>query len=480
MVEIKAKTVEGQLVSVNASSLETLRSNIHGELLTPQDSEYETARLIWNEMIDKKPALIIQCSGTADVIKAVHFAKEHNLLISVRGAGHNIAGRSLENQVLLIDLSKLRYVHVDPEEESVTVSPGATLADVDQETQIYGLALPVGINSTTGVAGLTLGGGFGWLSRKYGMTIDSLISAEMITVNGDRIVCSRDKHPDLFWAIRGGGGNFGIVTSFKFKLHKVGPTVIAGPVVFDIKEAKEVLHRYREFCKNAPDEATVWAVIRHCPPFPFVDPAYKGKAVLILVGVYIGSMEEGKKILSKLKELGKPVGEAIAPQSFASFQKAFDPLLSPRARNYWKTNNFKNLDDKLIDILLEYASKLPSMYSELFFAQMGGATNRISKEAMAYPHRAVEFIMNVHTRWENKSDDERCVSWARKFFEATKPFATGGVYVNFVSEGDDNLEGAYSANIQKLALIKAKYDPKNILRSNLNISPSIEPKKAPH
>jgi len=471
MLGIKAKTIDGHLINVEPSSLETLKSNLHGKMIAPQDSEYDRARLIWNSIIDKRPALIVQCTGTADVIKVVRFAKEHNLLISVRGAGHNIAGRALENDVILIDLSQLRYVHVDPEEATATVSPGATLSDLDQEAQMYGLALPVGINSTTGVAGLTLGGGFGWLSRKYGMTIDSLISAEVITVDGDRVVCSKDKNTELFWAIRGGGGNFGVVTSFKFKLHKVGPIVFSGPVVFDIKDAKEVFHRYREFCKNAPDEVTVWTVIRHCPPFPFVDPSYKGKPVLILVGMYNGPTEKGKEVLSKLKEMGRTIGDGLAPHPYTAFQKAFDPLLTPGARNYWKTHNFKNLDDQLINTFLEYAQKLPSLQTELFFAQMGGETNRVAKDATAYPHRDVKFIMNVHTRWEDKSDDKLCISWAREFFEAVRPFATGGAYVNFVSEGDENLEGTYLENIEKLAVIKAKYDPKNILRSNFNISP---------
>jgi FAD/FMN-containing dehydrogenase len=340
MTNLTAKTTDGQLINISPSSLNDLKSNIHGLVILPEDSEYDSLRAVWNGMIDRHPALIVQCCGTADVIKAVLFAKKHNLLISIRGAGHNIAGRSLEEQVLLIDLSKLRYVHVDPEEATAIVSPGATLADVDQESQMYGLALPTGINSTTGIAGLTLGGGFGWLSRKYGMTIDSLISAEVITVDGDRVICSKDKHAELFWAIRGGGGNFGIVTSFKFKLHKVEPTVFSGPVVFDIKDAKAVLQQYRNFCKNASNNVTAWAVIRHCPPFPFVDAIYKDKLVLIVVGMYAGPIEEGKEILSKLKELGKSIGDGLAPHPFTAFQKAFDPLLTPGSRNYRKTNNF--------------------------------------------------------------------------------------------------------------------------------------------
>lgn len=471
MTEITAKTIKGQLVNIPPSALESLKSTIHGEVITPQDKEYNHSRMVWNSMVDRYPALIVQCTGTADVINAVRFAKEHHLLISVRGAGHNIAGRALEDHVFLIDLSQLRYVYVDPDKAIATVCPGATLADVDQETQIYGLALPVGINSTTGIGGLTLGGGFGWLSRIFGMTIDSLISAEVITVNGDRIVCSKDKHPELFWAIRGGGGNFGVVTSFRFKLHKVGPMVFSGPVIYDIKDAKEVLVRYREFCKHAPDEVSVWAVIRHCPPFPFVDHTYKGKPVLILVGIYSGPMEEGKTILSKLKEFGTPIGDGLAPHPFTAFQKTFDPLLTSGARNYWKTHNFKKLSDQLFETLLSYASNLPSIHTELFFAQLGGETNRISKDATAYPHRDVEFIMNVHTRWEEKNDDTLCITWAKNLFEAMRPFSSGGAYSNFLSQGDDTLEGAYSENIEKLASIKAKYDPDNVLRSNLNISP---------
>ena len=471
MFPIKAKTIEGKLVTIDSSSLEDFKSTFWGKVITPQDSEYESARRLWNGMIDRRPALIAQCAGTADVIKAVSFANTHQLLISVRGAGHNIAGRALEDHVFLIDLSKMRYVHVDPETAIATVCPGATLADLDQEAQIFGLALPVGINSTTGIAGLTLGGGFGWLSRKCGMTVDNLIAAELITADGDRILCNEKKYPELFWAIRGGGGNFGIVTSFQFKLHKVGPCVFAGPIVFAIENAKHVLQRYREFCNNAPDELTVWAIMRPCLPFPFVDPSYHGKPVLILVGIYNGSLEEGQKNLFKLRELGKPLGDGFAAQSYAAFQQAFDPLLVPGARNYWKTQNYEHLTDPLIDVLLRSVKELPSSQTELFLAQMGGQTSRIDKRATAYPHRAVKFIMNVHTRWDEKKEDQRCIEWARKLFVATSPFATGGSYVNFISEGDDNIEGSYSENVEKLAAIKAKYDPLNVFRSNLNITP---------
>lgn len=471
-MDITAQTLEGKQTTIDQNLLNDLRSKVGGQVITPVDSEYDNARVIWNVMIDRRPAFIVQCTGTADVIQAVRFAKRNRLLISIRGAGHNIAGRALQDNVMLIDLSKMRTVQVDPDAKTVVVSPGATLGDLDHETQIYGLALPVGINSTTGVAGLTLGGGFGWLSRKFGMTVDHLISFELVTVEGERIHCDKNNHPDLFWAITGGGGNFGIVTSFKFNLLPVGPEVMSGPAIFKVEDAKEVLTNYREFCKNSSENLCVWAVIRNAPPFPFLDESYHGKPVLILASLYNGPMEEGKEALEKVKELGNPIGDGIAPHLFTDFQQAFDPLLTPGFRNYWKSHNFKEISDDLIDILVEYSTKLPSLPSEIIFAQMGGATNRIARDATAYPHRDIEFIMNVHTRWEEAEDDEACVAWARKLFEAAKPFSSGGIYVNFVSEGDDSIDGAFAENAQRLALVKSKYDPENILRANLNIAPS--------
>ncbi len=470
-MNIKALNLSEKLVPIEKGALDELRSWVRGRIIAPGDESYEDARKIWNAMIDRRPALIIECTGTADVIYAVRFTKKHQLLISVRGGGHNIAGRALQDNVLLIDLSHMRTVSVDPDKKMMTVSPGATLSDVDHESQVFGLALPVGINSTTGISGLTLGGGFGWLSRTLGMTIDNLLSVEIVTVDGERLVCSRDLHPDIFWAMTGGGGNFAIATAFTFKLHPVGPDVMCGPVAFKIEDAEEVLAAYRTFCQNAPEELAVWAVMRHAPPFPFIDSSYHGRPVLLLVGIYNGPMDKGKAELSRLRQLGNPLGDGIAPQRFSDFEQAFDPLLTPGSRNYWKSHNFKKIDDKLIKVLVEYAKKLPSGLSEIFIAQMGGKVNTVPSDATAYPHRDVEFIMNVHTRWENKKDDERCISWAREFYKATEPFATGGVYVNFVSEGDDNIEKAYAQNIERLEKIKRQYDPKNILRTNLNVKP---------
>lgn len=467
----KALMVNGKLKEIQNDSLNSLQSQVRGRVILPSDPEYGEACKIWNGMINRRPALIVQCTGTADVIYTVRFAKEHNLLLSVRGGGHNIAGRSLQDDVLLIDLSKMRTVQVDPDERVAVVSPGATLADVDHETQTYGLVLPTGINSTTGISGLTLGGGFGWLSRSLGMTIDNLIAAEVVTVDGKRLVCNKEHNPDLFWGLTGGGGNFGIVTSFKFKLHSMGPDVMCGPIVFDLKDAKAVLSKYRDFCKKCPKELTVWAVMRLAPPLPFINASHHGKPTLILAGLYNGPMEKGKTLFSQLKNLGTSLGDGISPNRFVDFQKTFDPLLTPGARNYWKTHNFKELKDDLIDTLINYANTIPNASTEIFLAQMGGQTNTVHQDATAYPHRDVEFIMNVHTRWNDKKNDDTSISWARQLHEAAKPFATGGAYINFVSAGDDNIPGAYAQNAQKLAKIKSKYDPQNILRFNLNITP---------
>lgn len=466
---LQALSIEEKIVSI---PIEELRGAIRGRIIAPPDSEYDEARKIWNGAIDRKPAAIVQCKGTADVIHAVQFAKKYRLLLSVRGAGHNIAGKSLKDNVLLIDLSKMRAVHVDLEASTMTVEPGATLADVDHESQIYGLATPLGINSTTGISGLTLGGGFGWLSRRLGMTVDNLLSLEVITVDGKRLFCDKNHNADLFWAFTGGGGNFGIITSFKFKVFPVGPEVFSGPIIFPIEDAKKVLQNYREFCKSSSDEIAVWGVIRNAPPFPFIDPSMHGKLVLILVAIYTGSRPDGEKSIRKILDFGKPLGHGLGYHPYKNFQQSFDPLLTPGSRNYWKSHNFIEITDPLIDKFLEYAKKLPSPQTEIFCAQVGGAVNRVSKEATAYPHRDVEFVLNVHTRWEKPEEDQKCISWARDFYNAAKPFATGGVYMNFVSEGDENIQSAYGENIQKLAKIKTKYDPENVLRSNINIKPS--------
>jgi FAD/FMN-containing dehydrogenase len=469
---IKALTSDD--VSLDAEAVSTFAASLRGDLVHTTSDDYDEARSIWNAMIDRRPGLIVRCAGTADVVRAVAFAKEHGLLVSVRGAGHNIAGKALRDGALLVDLSGLRSVHVDVGGKTVRAEPGCTLGDIDHETLAFGLALPVGINSTTGISGLTLGGGFGWLSRTLGMTIDNLISVDVVTADGELVTASADENADLFWGIRGGGGNLGIVTSWHFRLHPVGPNLLCGVAAYPFDDARTVLDKYRAAAAEAPEELTVWAVLRHAPPLPFLPESWHGKMIVVIAMVYAGAdAEAGEKATQPFRNLGDAIGEHVEVQPFAGFQQAFDPLLTPGARNYWKSHNFTELQDGLLDTLVEYAAKLPSGQSEIFVAQMGGATNRVAADATVYGHRDVTFIMNVHTRWDAPSEDEGCVSWARQFFEATAGFATGGVYVNFMPDDEaDRIGSAYGANQERLAQVKKAYDPENFFRVNWNVAPA--------
>jgi FAD/FMN-containing dehydrogenase len=424
-------------------------------------------------MIDRRPAVIVQCAEANDVSLAIAFAREHGLEISVRGAGHNIAGNAVCDNGLLIDLSTMKRVRVDAQKRRAHVEPGATLADFDEAAQSHGLATPVGINSTTGIAGLTLGGGFGWLVRKYGLTIDNLISADLVTADGKQVTVSEAENADLFWAIRGGGGNFGIVTRFEFQLHPVGPEILAGLIVFPFHQAKQVLARYREFVASAPEELNVWVVLRKAPPLPFLPPEVHGQEVVVVVPFYLGAIEQGKALIEPLLGFGTPHGHHIGPQPYAQWQKAFDPLMTPGARNYWKSHNFTELSDGAVDLIVEFARKLPSPQCELFVGLVQGAANRVPADATAYRPRDAKLVLNVHGRWDDKSDDRRCIAWARDFFQATAPYASAGAYVNFMTEEEgDRVRAAYGPNYDRLALIKRRYDPENIFHLNQNIKPA--------
>lgn len=472
MSSVSVATRGGGQTTLDAEAVEAFRSGLRGDLVMPGDAAYDEVRALWNAMIDRRPALIARCAGTADVIHALKLAREKDLLVSIRGAGHNIAGKASCDGGLMIDLSGLRDVRVDPVRRTVRTGPGATLGDLDHETQAFGLAVPVGINSTTGIAGLTLGGGFGWISRKHGLTVDSLLSADVVLADGRLVHASPKEEPELFWGLKGGGGNLGIVTSFEFQAHPVGPEVMAGLVVHPGDASAEVARYWRDFCKTAPDEASCWIVARKAPPLPFLPEEWHGRQVLVLAMMYTGDMAAGEKAFADLRAFGKPIADVVGPHPYAGWQQAFDPLLTPGARNYWKSHNFTAMTDEALDTILEYAGKLPSPASEIFVGQLGGATNRVAPDATAYPHRDAAFVMNVHTRWEDPGDDDACVSWARTFFDATAPFATGGVYVNFVSEDEDRVEAAYGSNYQRLAKLKKRYDPDNVFRVNQNVAPA--------
>jgi FAD/FMN-containing dehydrogenase len=471
-MSVRLTTSEGSTIDLGNEALERLWASLPGRLLTPGSPGYNESRTIWNAMIDRKPGLIVRCTTTADVTRAVRFAREHDLILAVRGGGHNIAGNAVTEGGLMLDLSPMKTIQIDRAKRTARVGAGATLADFDREAQAVGLATPVGVNSTTGIAGLTLGGGFGWLSRRLGLTIDNLLSAEVVLANGEVVQASTTENSDLFWGIRGGGGNFGVVTTFEFQLHQIGPEVLSGLIVHPLDAAPEVLRFYREFLPTTPEEFACWFVMRKAPPLPFLAPEWHGKEILALAVCYSGPIAEGEKVAAPLRKFGKPVADVIAPNPFTAWQTILDPLLTPGLRNYWKSHYFKEVSDGLINVLLEYARKIPDPNTEIAFAQLGGAISRVPADATAYVARDAEFTVNVHGRWEDPAKDAECIGWARDLFRAAAPFASSGAYVNFMTQEEgDRIRSAYGHNYDRLVKLKNKYDPNNLFRLNQNIRP---------
>jgi FAD/FMN-containing dehydrogenase len=473
MADVQIATFQGRKKTVSSDEIENLRTSMHGRLCLPGEEGYDEARTLWNAMTDRRPAAIIRCAGAGDVIRGVNLAREHGLLLAVRGGGHNIAGNAVCDGGLMLDLTPMKSVRVNPADDTVRVEPGVTLGEMDRETQAFGLAVPVGINSTTGVAGLTLGGGFGWLTRKYGMTVDNLISADVVTADGRLVRASADENDDLFWAIRGGGGNFGVVTSFEFQGRRVGPQVLSGLVVHPFENAREILTAYPNLALRAPDELTCWVVLRKAPPLPFLPEEWHGREVLVLALCYAGDLEDGEKAMAEFRALGQPIADVVAPHPFHGWQAAFDPLLTPGSRNYWKSHDFMQLSEEPVNILLDAIGKLPTPECEVFMAQVGGAMSRVADDATAYPQRQAHFVMNVHTRWQDPAQDDECIGWARALFNEVAPYSAGSVYVNFMPDDEeDRVSGAYGGNYERLSRIKAKWDPDNMFRMNHNIAPT--------
>jgi len=460
------------MITLTNDKIAKLKNHLNGKIVLPNDPGYDEARKIWNAMIDKRPAAIIKCAEANDAKLAIAFARENDLEVSIRGAGHNIAGNSLCDNGITLDFSGMRNVRVEAAKKRAHVEPGVTLGDFDRAVQAHGLATPIGINSTTGIAGLTLGGGFGWLTRKYGLTIDNLVSAEVITATGEKITADESNHPDLFWALRGGGGNFGVVTQFEFKLYSVGPEILAGLIVFPFGQAKQVLTKYREYVGSIPPELNVWVVIRHAPPLPFLSEQVHGKSVVVLAIFYSGQIAEGQKLIEPIRHFGHPHGEHVGPQPYTQWQSAFDALLTPGARNYWKSHNFIELADGVLDSMIEYGDTLPTSQCEIFLGLLEGASNSTSADATAYGPRDAQFVLNVHGRWDDATEDEKCIAWARDFFQASSPYASAGAYVNFMTEDESGrVASAYASNYARLRQIKRKYDPENFFHLNQNIKP---------
>lgn len=450
-----------------------LRLVCAGPVLTAEDAGYDAARTVWNAAIDKHPLLIARCSGTADVVAAVKLARKHDLLIAVRGGGHNVAGLGTCDGGLLIDLSLMRAVHVDPVGMSATVQGGATWADFDRETQLHGLSTPGGLISSTGVGGLTLGGGIGWLSRKFGLSCDNLEEVELVTAEGDVLRASADTNPDLFWAIRGGGGNFGVVTHFRFRLHRVGPEVCAGFVLYPATQSRDVLAWWRDFTAEAPDEVMSLLIQRLAPAVPFIPAELHGKPVIMAVALYAGDMESGADALRPIKKYGSPVVDTIGCTAYMQHQRMFDVGAPFGRQNYWKSEYLANLGDEAIDALVDACATITSPYSMVPIFLMGGATSRISRAETAFGQRHAPYNINLATQWLDPAESHQHVAWTRATYEALRPFSTGDVYVNFLGqEGQDRVRAAYGEDTyQRLVAVKRRYDPTNVFRINQNIQP---------
>ena len=447
-----------------------------GDLITPEHDEYDGARAIWNGTVDRRPRVIARCSGTADVAAAVRFARDRDLEIAVRGGGHNVAGTAVCDDGIVIDLSAMRAVSVDPVERTALVQGGARWGDVDHETQAHGLATTGGIVGHTGVGGLSLGGGIGWLMRKHGLSVDNLVEAEVVTAEGEIVRASANDHPDLFWALRGGGGNFGVVTSFRFALHPVGPDVMAGPVFWAAEDTTDVLRLYREFVTDAPDELGTIIRLGTIPPLPVVDEGLHFRPAIAVASCYAGSVADGERAVRALRQFGTPLVDLVGPTRYIDHQCAIDDTVPHGWHYYWKGASLAALSDEVIDIVAEhtYDATSPRSYAAIF--HLGGAVFRAPREATAYSGRDVAHTMSIDAVWLPEQDETvgaAETTWARAFLDALQPHRAG-VYVNFLDSDDDmsRVREAYGDDTYRLlAEVKAKYDPENVFHNNKNIQP---------
>ena len=453
------------------NAIATFRSRLRGELIEPTYAVYEEARKVYNAMIDRRPLLIARCADVADVMTSVAFGRESGLPVAIRGGGHNAGGLGVCDDGLVIDLSPIRYVHVDPASRTARVGAGCLWGDVDHATHAFGLAIPSGIISTTGVGGLTLGGGMGHLTRKYGLTIDNLLSADLVLADGRFVVASPDENSDLFWAIRGGGGNFGVVTSFLFQAHPVH-TVCAGPMLWEMDQAADIMKWYREFIVNAPEEINGFFAFLTVPPGPPFPEQLHFKKMCAIVWCYTGSPEQANQILEPIRSYRKPAFEFFVPMPFPMLQGMFDGLYPPGHQWYWKADFVKELGDQAIALHCKHAAELPTLQSTMHLYPVNGAAHRLSNSDTPWSYRDAnwsEVIVGVDPDPANK---DRITAWARSYYDALHPFGAGGAYVNFMmEEGEDRIRATYRGNYDRLAAIKAKYDPGNFFRVNQNIKP---------
>ncbi|MFQ6029366.1 MAG: FAD-binding oxidoreductase, partial [Dehalococcoidia bacterium] len=464
MVDLQVTMTTGRDTTIAEATIEEFKKSLRGELLSPGEAGYDEAREIWNAMIDRRPGLIVRCAGVSDVINSVNFARENSLLVAVRGGGHNVAGNAVCDGGIMIDLSLMKGMRVDPLNRTARAEPGLTWGEFDHETQAFGLATPGGQITTTGIAGVTLGGGWGWLSRKHGLASDNLMSADIVTADGKFLTASATENPDLFWGLRGGGGNFGIVTSFEYQLHAIS-TMLAGMVVHPFDRAKEVLEFYREFTRDMPDELACHAALMSSPD---------GDPIAVLVACYSGPVGEGERVLQPLREFGPPLADLIRPMAYTEVQTLLDDPYPAGLYDYWKSNFMTEISDDAIDTLVAHCGNRPSpMCHGLIEGILGGAVSRVNEDEIAFNHRNVVYSFLSLGVTADPAESDKCVQWAREFWDAMQPYSNGGVYVNYLGqeadEGVDRVKAAYGpTKHERLVALKNKYDPTNLFRLNRN------------
>lgn len=459
---------------ITSAAVQRLKSRFRGELISPGDEQYDEARGVFNAMIDRRPGLIARCAGADDVTEAVNLAREEKLLVSVRGTGHNVAGFAVCDDGLVIDLSQLKGISVDSTARTVRVEAGCNWGEVNDALEPHGLAATGGFVSITGVSGLTLGGGLGWLVRKHGLALDNLRSADVVLADGRQVTASARENDDLFWAIRGGGGNFGVVTSFEFQAHPVG-RVLAGIVLHPAADAAQAIRRWRDLEADAPDESTQGALLFHFPDDATAPPPLRGVAVVGLGGVYAGPVEEGEDILRPLREFGSPLVDTFETMPYSAAQRMADFLWPPGLHNYWKSSYLTALSDDAIGVIVDFFARVPSPRTVIVLEHNGdSAWDRVPDSATAFGERAWPYNFLVTSAWSDPKHAERNIAWTRELFDAMRPFAAPSAYVNYLGgdEGGDGLKAAYGSKLQRLASLKAKFDPANLFRMNQNIAPA--------
>jgi FAD/FMN-containing dehydrogenase len=470
----RAGSVGAAAVALGEEEIAAFAESIRGEAIAPGDPRYDAARKVWNGMIDKYPALIARCTGTADVVAAVQFARGHDLPVAVRGGGHNVAGNAVNDGGLVIDLSQMKGILVDPVKRTARAQAGVNWGDLDCETQLFGLATTGGEVSMTGIAGYTLTGGLGLLHRKWGLACDNLLSAEVVTAGGEVLRANVVEHPDLFWALRGGGGNFGIVTWFEYGLHPLGPQVFTAATIYAFEDAPTLLRRWRAYTAQAPDEVTSQALFWSMPPFPDLPTELHGTPILILAGMYAGPADEGERALEPLRTCGTPIVDLSGAVTYVESQSSFDEFFPDTQRYYWKSLYLNGLEDDLIDRLVAMAATRPSPQTLVALRHLGGAISKLPEDATAYGHRRAAYNLSFDATWEEAGDDARMIGWTRQVWQDLKDRTGGGVYLNFAGLGEENDELAragYGSNYERLRAIKATYDPTNVFRGNINIAP---------